>query len=103
MSGSFNARATRARLMDVIGAVRRRWRMKVLLRGLLITTAAAIVLFMAAAYGLERMNFSAAAVIVFRVISIATVLALITRFIVLPLRRSVSDEQVALYLEEHEP
>ena len=36
MTGSHNARG---RLIEVIGAVRRRWRMKVLLRGMLITLA----------------------------------------------------------------
>ncbi|MBR9990901.1 MAG: hypothetical protein KFH98_14160, partial [Gemmatimonadetes bacterium] len=103
MSGSYNARATRARLLDVIGAVRRRWRMKVLLRGLLITCSAGLLLFIAAAYGLERMNFAAGAVMAFRMLAIGTVLALIVRFIALPLRRPVTNEQVALYLEEHEP
>src|SRR5690606_30056469 len=69
----------------------------------LITLATGLLLFLVAAYGLERLNFSAGSVIAFRVIASAVVLALIARFIVLPLRRRVTNEQVALYLEEHEP
>jgi hypothetical protein len=102
MSASHDARA-RARLLEVIGAVRRRWRMKVLLRGLLITCVAGLFLFLAAAYGLERANFSSGAVITFRLIAIASLLFLVVRFLVIPLRKRVTDEQVALYLEEHEP
>ena len=103
MSSPHNASATRTRLMDVISAVRRRWRMKVLLRGMLIASAAGLLLFVASAYGLERMNFSEGSVIAFRIICVAVMVALIIRFLILPVRRRVTDEQVALYLEEHEP
>ena len=95
MSASHDARA-RARLLEVIGAVRRRWRMKVLLRGLLITFTAGLLLFLGAAYGLERANFSSAAVIGFRLVAIGALLFLVARFLVLPLRKRVTNEQVAL-------
>src|SRR5690606_6796030 len=39
----------------------------------------------------------------FRIIVFGVLAALTVRYLVLPLMRRVSDEQVALYLEEHEP
>src|SRR5690606_26474071 len=59
--------------------------------------------FLIAAYGLERLNFAPGAVLTFRIAALLTVVALLGRFVLWPMRRRVTDEQVALYLEEHEP
>ncbi|MGH7464228.1 MAG: hypothetical protein ACREK1_03570, partial [Longimicrobiales bacterium] len=49
------------------------------------------------------MNFAPGAVVTFRILAAAALLLLVTGFVILPLRRRVTSEQVALYLEEHEP
>jgi hypothetical protein len=91
------------RLLEVIGSVRRRWRAKVALRGFAITGGAALVLLLIAAFVLERLHFSPASIVAFRVVSVLLVAGLLFRWLLWPLRRRVTNEQVALYLEEHEP
>ncbi len=97
------SRSGHDQLVRVIRAVRRRWRLKVALRGAAIVVGAALLVFLISAYGMDRLRFTPTAVIVFRVFAYAALLGLIVRFLVLPLSRRVSDERVALYLEEHEP
>ena len=90
-------------LIGVIRQVRRRWRIKLALRGAAIVAALAVAVFVAAALGLESWRFTPRAILAFRVILPFAVIGLIGWFMVRPLLRRVSDEQVALYLEEHEP
>ncbi|HSJ10015.1 MAG TPA: DUF4175 family protein, partial [Longimicrobiales bacterium] len=103
MSRESELNMTRMQLRDVVAGVRRRWRMKVALRGLLITGGAAIALFLVSLYGLDRAAMPAGGVLALRIVGVILVLALGARFLVRPLMRRVTDEQVALYLEEHEP
>lgn len=95
--------AARMRLLDVIAGVRRRWRAKVMLRGLVITCAVALLVLGGAAWLLEELHFAENAIVAARVAGALAVIAAAAVFLVRPLRRRVSDEQVALYLEEHEP
>lgn len=90
-------------LLRVIRQVRRRWRLKIALRGAAITVAVAFVAFLLSAWGMDRLAFSPGAVVAFRLGVYALLLFLVVRFLILPLARRVSDERVALYLEEHEP
>ena len=90
-------------LTAVVRDVRSRWRMKLALRGVVRSVAVAVALFLVAAYALEWARFSASSIIAARVLLAAAVLLSIFCFLVRPLRRRVTDEQVALYLEEHEP
>src|SRR5690606_24679191 len=85
------------------GEVRRRWGLKIFLRGAAITVGVAFAAFLLSAWGMDGLAFSPGAVVAFRVGVYALLLFLIVRFLVLPLARRVSDERVALYLEEHEP
>jgi hypothetical protein len=87
----------------IISNVRARWRLKLALRGVARVVVVAVALFIAAAYGMEWARFSPAAIITARVLLASAVVASIVMFLVRPLRRRVTDEQVALYLEEHEP
>ena len=90
-------------LVGVIHQIRRRWRYKLMLRGavgVLGLGAAALVL---SAWGLESWRFSPGSIITFRILVAIALASLIGWFLVRPLFRHVSDEQVALYLEEHEP
>jgi hypothetical protein len=90
-------------LFGIIAHVRNRWRMKLALRGTVRLLAVAFGLFVLAAYGLETVRFTATSIIVARIGLALGLVAAVLWFVVRPLRREVSDEQVALYLEEHEP
>src|SRR5688572_24555765 len=90
-------------LVDIIHQVRRRWRMKLALRGALGVVGLGVVVLLMSAYGLESWRFTSAAIITFRVIVGTALAGLIGFLLVRPLMRNASDEQVALYLEEHEP
>src|SRR5690606_25451205 len=90
-------------LLDIIGQVRRRWRSKLLLRGVLWVLGITLLLLLVAAYGLEWARYSPLSLAISRVGLLVVFLAAAAWFIVRPLRRRVTDEQVALYLEEHEP
>src|SRR5262245_53858031 len=90
-------------LMEIISEVRARWRAKLVLRGAVRVLAAAFALFILAAYGMEWAKFTPASIIGARVLMAAVLVASVFFFLVTPLRRRVTDEQVALYLEEHDP
>ena len=55
------------------------------------------------ASSLEALRFSPAAIIAFRIVAFLVFAALVVVGLVLPLRRQVTDGQVALYLEERDP
>lgn len=93
----------RNELLRVIRQVRNRWRLRVALRGLAIVIGAGIAAFAVSLFGLEYFRFTPAAVISFRALTYLTLAGLIVHYLVRPLSRRVSDERVALYLEEHEP
>jgi hypothetical protein len=97
------AHSSSATLLDIIQRARSRWRMKLALRGVVRVAAIAFVLVLVAAYGLDWARFTATSILVARVVLFVTLIAAVGWFLVRPLRRKVSDEQVALYLEEHEP
>src|SRR5690606_17846137 len=59
--------------------------------------------FLLVALLLNGLEFAPPAVIVARGAAALALVALVVRFLVLPFRQDVSDERVALYLEEHEP
>ncbi|MGE0043460.1 MAG: DUF4175 family protein, partial [Vicinamibacterales bacterium] len=90
-------------LVDVIRQVRLRWRRRLVARGLVQFLLAAVGVVLAAAWALEALRFTPAAILGFRVVTLVAVGAAAYGFLVRPLRRRVTDEQVALYLEEHEP
>src|SRR6188768_2281894 len=90
-------------LIDIIRQVQRRWRMKLALRGAATVVALMVAVFLAAAFGLESSRFAPGAILTLRVLMPIALLVLVGLFFVRPLMRRVSDEQVAMYLEEHEP
>jgi hypothetical protein len=90
-------------LVDVIRQVRRRWRLKLALRGALGVAGLGLLVLLLSAYGLELWRFTAASIITFRIVLGAAVAGLVAYLLVRPQLRSATDEQVALYLEEHEP
>ena len=95
--------AHRETLLTTIRGVRSRWRWKVVLRSLTVLLGAGVGTMLVAAYGLEQFRFSPAAIITARIVTYLVLAALGWFFFVRPLARRVTDQQVALYLEEHEP
>ena len=90
-------------LLRIIRSVKWRWRAGMALRGLSIVATIGVVAFVLSAYGMDRFRFSPTAVIGFRILVYSSLAAAVLRFLIWPFRRKISDEQVALYLEEHEP
>ncbi|MFN7984969.1 MAG: DUF4175 family protein, partial [Vicinamibacterales bacterium] len=93
----------REELVAVIHRVRNRWRLKLALRGAVIVVAGTLLALFLSASSLEALRFSPAAIISFRIIAALVFAALVWIGFVLPLRRRVTDGQVALYLEEKDP
>src|SRR5436189_2171930 len=93
----------RTRLVDVIRSVRNRWRLKLALRGAVVVVAGTVLALLLSASGLEQFRFSAASIITFRIVAVAVFVGLLFYGLVWPLRRRVTDAQVAMYLEECDP
>ena len=96
-------RDARQELVDVIRQVRKRWRTRMLLRGGIIVLVGALVAIALASFGLQTYKFSPASVIGFRIAIFARFALLLGALAGAAARRRVSDLQVALYVEEHEP
>ena len=90
-------------LMSVIRDVRRRWRMRLALRGLTWVIAAAALWLLVASFGMQRLGFTPQSILVSRAVAYLAILGVAGWFLIRPLVRRVSDHRVALYLEEHEP
>ena len=90
-------------LFGIIAHVRTRWRLKLALRGAACVLGIAFALFLIAAYGMEWLRFTTASIVASRVLLAVAFAASVYWFVMRPLGRRVTDEQVALYLEEHEP
>ena len=93
----------RQELVEVIRQVRSRWRMRILLQGGVIILVGALVAIALASFGLQTYKFSPQSVTGFRIAVFAAFAALLLVWLVRPMRRRVTDLQVALYVEEHEP
>jgi hypothetical protein len=93
----------RTELVDVIRRVRNRWRLKLALRGAVVVVAGTVLALLLSASGLESFRFSAPAIISFRIITVTVFVGLLFYGLVWPLRRRVTDAQVAMYLEECDP
>ena len=78
--------------------IRNRWRLKLALRGIVVVVAGSLLALLASASGLEALRFSPVAIIALRVIVIAVFAALAVAWLWRPLKRQVSDNQVALYV-----
>ncbi|MGD8897033.1 MAG: hypothetical protein PVJ73_13430 [Acidobacteriota bacterium] len=96
-------RGTGRDLRRIIGSVRRRWRLKVALRGAAITLGFGLVAFAVSAYGMDHFRYTPMAIAAFRVFAWTALAGLVLRFLVLPLFVRLPDERVALYIEEHDP
>lgn len=93
----------RHELVNIIRAVRSRWRTKLMMRGALIVLGGGLLAIIVASLGLQSFRFSPTSVIAFRLTVFAVFGTLAALWFVRPLRRRVDDMQVALYVEEHDP
>jgi hypothetical protein len=93
----------RLQLVDVIRGVRNRWRLKLAARGAVVVVAGTLLALLLSAGGLESFRFAPGAIIAFRILAIVVFLALVGWAFVRPIRKQVSDAQVAMYLEECDP
>src|SRR5687768_17309640 len=92
-----------ARVTDVVRGVHRRWRLSRAIRGGALTLAGVLVTLVLWSLILESAKYPANLVIVARVTTLLVAIGLIAWFLVRPQLPRVRDEQVALYVEEHEP
>ena len=91
-----------AELVEVIRRIRNRWRLRLAARGAVIVFVGTVLALLVSARGLETLRFSAPSIVGFRLLALAVFGALVY-YGIKPLRRMVTDTQVALYLEEHNP
>ncbi|MEM7353011.1 MAG: hypothetical protein AAF657_19600 [Acidobacteriota bacterium] len=105
MSGLFlpTVKDDRQHLLAVVRSVRRRWRLRMLLRGLTAALLAALMVWLVAAYAIDASRFDPAVVAAVRLVAYLFIAVALVWGLGRPLARRVSDEQVALYVEEHEP
>jgi len=92
-----------SQLTGVIDGVRRRWRITRVLRGVALTVGGLVMTLVAGALMLEAVKYAPAAVIVARLAAILVGAALLWRFVIRPSLPRPRAEQVALYVEEHDP
>lgn len=90
-------------LVAVIREVRSRWRTKVMLRGAFIVFGGALLAVILASLGLQVLRFSQVSVITFRILVFGVSGVLAFLWFVRPMRRRITDMEVALYVEEHDP
>jgi len=93
----------RDEILRVIRHVRNRWRLRVALRGVAVLVAASFGTLLISSYGLELFKFSAISIVAFRILTYVALFGSGWWFFIRPIFRYVSDERVALYVEEHEP
>ncbi len=93
----------RNEVLRAVRHVRNRWRLRVALRGIAVLLAAALGTLLASSFGLELLRFDPSAIVGFRIATYLVLLAAGWWLFVRPVSRRVSDQRVALYIEEHEP
>ena len=92
-----------SQLHALLARVRRRWRMRVALRGLALALAGVVAVVVLASVALEQSRWADDAVVAARVVAWLAVVALLAWWVARPLVKRVPAQKVALYLEEHEP
>ncbi|HSL72639.1 MAG TPA: hypothetical protein VK864_20480, partial [Longimicrobiales bacterium] len=94
---------THVALRHVIHGVRRRWRTRRVLNGAAIALFSIALALLVVALATGRGTPDAQTIIAGRIVLAVLVVAAIFWFAIRPMLRRVSDERVALYVEEHEP
>lgn len=90
-------------LLTTIRRVRGRWKLALVLRGAIICVAALLLLIALSALGFAQLGFTPGTITGLRIAVGLIGMAVLAWAVVLPAMRRVSDEKVALYIEEREP
>jgi hypothetical protein len=90
-------------LLGIIRYVRARWRAKLAVKGAVRVFVTNVAVFFVLAYLMQWARFNAPSILGARIVLAAAIVSAAYFFLVKPLRRRVTDDQVALYLEEKEP
>ena len=101
--GDSPAAASRDDLRRAIRRVRSRWRIRRLLLGLAALAGAGLVVFGASSAAMDALRYEPWVVRSLAAAAWLLFAAAVWRFFWRPLRSRVSDQQVALYVEEHDP
>lgn len=95
--------ASVANVFGLVDGVRRRWRLARVTRGVAITLAGVVVTLVVGSLSLEAVTYAPAAVIAARAVTGVVAALLAWRFVLVPFLPKPRAEQVALYVEEHDP
>lgn len=90
-------------LLSRVRVVRRRWRAQMLLKGISLFLACSIALLASGVWGADLLGFKPAAVWLIRLAAGGAVVFVALHFLYLPLRRRITDVQIAQFVEEHFP
>lgn len=90
-------------LLTTIRTVRGRWKLALILRGAILCVVTLLALLAVTSFGITKLGITPETVVTVRWAIGLLALAAFAALILLPALRRVSDERVALYIEEHEP
>ena len=90
-------------LLKTIQHVSGRWKLALVLRGTAICVIAGLLLLALSALGFAQFGFNAQTIVTLRWTVGLAALAVFVAAVLIPALRMVSDERVALYIEEREP
>lgn len=90
-------------LLSRIREVRRRWRAQKIVKGVALFLPAAVALLLLGIWGADLFGFKPLAVWTMRLMTGGAAIYVAFRFFVVPLRRRISDIQIAQYIEERYP
>ena len=90
-------------LLQRVRQVRRKWQTERLVKGISLFLAAAIAALVFGVWGADLFGFTPRAVWAARIVTAAAVLFVAWQFLWVPLRRRISDVQIAQYVEERYP
>jgi NADH:ubiquinone oxidoreductase subunit K len=90
-------------LIGIIGAVRKRRNLLIVLRGLAITISTTAAMLVIAALAAYRFRFNTPALVSLRIFAASSVIAAVYFALVRPLRRRASEAQLARLVEERHP
>src|SRR5262245_7093312 len=94
---------SRAALQNIVMDVRRRWRTRRALNGVATASGVILIVFLITANVIGKGTPDQGAIMIARLIVLAAAAAAMIWFALRPLFYRVSDERVALYIEEREP
>ena len=96
-------RSSYEELLRVIRRVRSRWRVRRLILGFTMVGAAAVLVVGVSSAAMDALRYAPWVVRGLQAVAWIAFGAAVWRFVVRPFRSRVTDEQVALYVEEHDP